>query len=98
MTIALIFVPAGEFDPHASRCLAYCERRGYQLAGVVRGDWDAVVRMMCDHAVDAVVVSTSTHLDPLRTPRLEYVSQELRSSGRNQRNQRTRLIRRDAAT
>ncbi len=40
---ALILVPAGEFGPHAQRCLAYCEKRGCELAGIVRGDWDAVI-------------------------------------------------------
>jgi hypothetical protein len=93
MTKAVIFVPVGEFDPHAARCAEYVEEKGYELAGVVRGDWAAVQKMMRDGEADVVVLSTEDHLDPRRKPRIEVVANAALSRWET----RTRVIRRGGA-
>lgn len=75
MTTAIIFVPEGQFDPHASRCMRYCQQRGYDVAGVVTGNWEAAADMLRDGRADAVVVSRPDHLDPHRSPRVEIVAE-----------------------
>ena len=94
MTRAIVYVPAGELDPHAARCLAYCEAQGYEFRGIIRGDWAAAERMMGDGETSVVLVSTEGHLPPDRKPRIEVVANQALS----QRETRTRVIRRGAAT
>lgn len=93
MTRAIVFVPSDEFDPHAARCTAYAEDRGYELQGVIRDDWAAAQRMLGDGQTSVVIVSEESHLDPNRRPRIEVVANQY--SSRNSRwEQRTRVIRR----
>lgn len=94
MTVALIFVPAGQFDPHAARCLAYCEERGYEVTGIVSGDWKAASDLLCHNFAGVMVVSIAEHLDPHRRPRLEIVAEQETAPG----HRRTRIIPRGAAT
>lgn len=75
MTIAVVFVPAAHIAPYAKQCLDYCAVRGYDIAGVVRDDWAAVVAMMADHSAAVVVVARREHLDPHREPRLEVLAE-----------------------
>jgi hypothetical protein len=90
VTRAIIFVPEGKFDPHASRCMEYCKRRGYEFQGIV-SDWDAVDRMRAAGEIEVVLVSKEEHLDPNRKPRIEVVANEERRPGL----ERTRILRRN---
>lgn len=73
MTTAVIFIPAGRNHLYADQCYDYCTARGYRVAGVVTGDWDAVLEMLRNHSADVVVVARADHLDPNREPRVEVV-------------------------
>lgn len=92
MTRAVIFIPSGAFDPHAARCAAYAQERGYELVGIVRDDWAAVQRMMRDGEAAVVVVSTEDHLNPQRKPRVEVVA----NAAASRWEKRTKVIRRGA--
>lgn len=71
MPIAIIFVPAAHLATYASQCLDYCAARGYQVAGVVHGDWAAAAGMLINRAAGIIVVARPDHLDPDREPRIE---------------------------
>jgi hypothetical protein len=75
MTKAIIYIPKGEFDPHAGRCMRHSNQRGYNVEGVVRGDPDAAGKMLRDGTVNAIVVSRPDHRDA-RWPRVEVVADE----------------------
>jgi hypothetical protein len=92
MTRAIIYIPAGEFDPHAARCVNYAEERGYELVGIVRDNWPAARKMAEDGGTTVVIVSEESHLDPERKPRIEVVANEYSNGSRWER--RTRVIRR----
>lgn len=92
MTRAIIYVPAGEFDPHATRCINYAEDRGYELVGIVRDNWPAALKMAQDGDAPVVIVSEDSHLDPEREPRIEVVAHEYSNGSRWEK--RTRVIRR----
>lgn len=94
MTRAIVYVPCGEFDPHAARCMQYCQDRGYEFQGLVRGNWSAVQRLLSDGEASVVIVSTEEHLDPDRKPRIEVVAHQ---PAGDQWSKRTRIIRRNAA-
>lgn len=89
MTKAIIFVPEGQFDPHASRCMQYCMEQGYEVEGVVRGNWEAAAGLLIDGAADTMVVSDPQHLDRHRRPRVEVVAEQDGRPG----HRRTRIIR-----
>jgi hypothetical protein len=91
MTKAVVFVPSRDFDPHAARCVAYVEERGYELVGIVRDDWAAVQKMMVDGETSVVIVSEERHLNPRRKPRVEVVAN---APAPSRWEQRTRVIRR----
>lgn len=93
MTRAIIYVPAGQFDPHANRCMDYCKQRGYTFEGIIRDDWEEANRMMRDGQTSVVLVSRREHLDPNRKPRIEVVAEQPTNRGHH----RTRIIRRGAA-
>lgn len=94
MTRAVVYVPSGDFDPHAARCTAYAQERGYDLVGIVIDDWPAVQRMLAVGETSVVLVSEEQHLDPERKPRVEVVAAQ--SASRWEK--RTRIIRRTSAT
>jgi hypothetical protein len=94
MTRAVIYVPEGQFDPHADRCMDYLQKRGYQFQGLIRGDWAEAVRMMGDGETSVVLVSTDQHLPADRKPRVEVVADQPTEAG----HRRTRIIRRGGAT
>lgn len=75
MTTAVVFVPATAIVPFAKQCLDYCAARGYEIAGVIRGDWAAVARMLITGAASIVVVARREHLDPDREPRVEVLAE-----------------------
>lgn len=76
MTKAIIYLKSDDLDPHASRCAEYVERKGYEFEGVVMDDWAAAQAMLDSHQVTVVVASTTEHLPPKRTPRIEIVANE----------------------
>ena len=72
LTSAVIFVPAvGQLAPHASRCADHCKARGYDIVGVVTGDWPAVLSMLRNGTAAVCVVSRRDHLAPTAEPRIE---------------------------
>lgn len=75
MPIAVIFVPAAHLAVHAAACLDYCTAKGYEVAGVVHGDWSAAAAMLVNRAAGVLVVARPDHLDPNREPRVEVVDQ-----------------------
>src|SRR6476659_5812842 len=98
MPRAIVFVPSDHFDPHADHCIEHCEERGYTLVAIVRDNWSAVVGMIAAKQAEIVVVSTETHLDPERLPRVEVVADQPACGRRiSPWEQRTRIIRRNAA-
>jgi hypothetical protein len=89
LTTAIVFVRSDDFDPHATRCTIYAQEQGYELAGVIVDDWDAVTRMLHDGDAGVAIVSTEEHLPPKRTPRVEVVANATGSRWER----RTRVIR-----
>jgi hypothetical protein len=71
MTTAVVFVPYTDSVQYASQCLTYCAIKGYDVAGVVTGNWPAVAAMLLDGIAGVVVVARPEHVDPQRQPRLE---------------------------
>jgi hypothetical protein len=71
MTRAIIFVPSGEFEPHASIAMQHCAEQGYNLHAIVRDDWKAVQNMLDNDEATVAIVSDFKHLDPNRKPRVE---------------------------
>lgn len=94
MTRAIVYVPSGDFDPHAARCTAFSEERGYDLKGIVRDDWESVKKMMQNGEVSVVLVAVDGHLDPNRTPRIEVVAEQSTNQPASRWEKRTRVIRR----
>jgi hypothetical protein len=73
---AVIFVPESGDIVATARCLEHCQSRGYDVAGVVRGDWPAVVDMVRDSVAAVVIASRREHIDPTWTPRIEFVGDD----------------------
>lgn len=90
MTRAIIFVPAGQFDPHAARCMERVVRDGYEFNGLVRDDWNEVQRMLDAGEASVAIVSVEEHLPPNRKPRIEIVG----NATPDRYESRTRLVRR----
>lgn len=76
MTIAVIFVPAAHIATYASQCFDYCAARGYEVAGVVHGDWAAAAAMLMSRTAGVLIVARGEHLDPNREPRVEVALPE----------------------
>lgn len=80
MILAVIFVPGGPLDPEfVTQCLAHCSRRGYEVTGLVRGDWPAAFQMLADRVATVVVFARREHLDADREPRVEFVGRDTRN-------------------
>jgi hypothetical protein len=78
-TRALIYIPPGKMnDLQANQCLDHCLKRGYQVAGVIKGDWDAVLKALDDGLATVVVVARRTHLDPSWESQIEFVGKRTR--------------------
>lgn len=72
MTHAVAFVPEGPLDEiFVAQCLAHCAHRGYEVAGLVRGDWPTVMAMLDAGLASVVVFAREEHIDPAREPRIE---------------------------
>lgn len=75
MTSAVILVPdiEGKYL-FAAQCLDYCAARGYDVAGMIVGDWSAVVDVVRARSIAVVVVARGEHLNPDREPRIEVAT------------------------
>jgi hypothetical protein len=74
VTIAVIFVPAHDIAEFGKQCMDYCAARGYEVAGVIRGDWNAAISMTRASSATVVVIASWDHLDPDRKPRVEVAA------------------------
>ena len=106
-TEAMVFVLSRRLLPDVGICIEYCLAQGYHMRGVIQDDW----RKACDYLnsgeCDVLVVADDRSLNPDRAPRVEVVAHlhtrpeapdvpTGRRGGRHRRNERTRMIRRDA--
>lgn len=76
----LIYIPPGDAGPQAlADCLAYAEREHpeWTSAGVVVGQWTAVVQMLAGGQADVVVIAQRAHLPADRLPRVVAVEEQL---------------------
>lgn len=72
---AVLFVPTGHgADRWLTVCAEYAARYRYMVTAVA-SDWDDVLTMLRDGEATVVVVARRDHLPPLRTPRLEVVTE-----------------------
>jgi hypothetical protein len=74
LTTAVIFVPAEHVAVHVTQCLNYCSARGYDVAGVVRGNWKAAANMLATGVAGVIVAARLDHLNPDREPRTEVAA------------------------
>lgn len=89
MTTAIVFVPAEmPLDLYLSRCMAYCESRGYTFGGVLR-DYTAGLQALLDSHASVIVVARGDHLDPNRVPRVEVVADAAPIGGADQQRRPT---------
>lgn len=93
---AIVFIPESSYEQSADRCLDYVKECGYEFKGIVR-DWATVWDMFNRDEVTVAIVADPRDLDPRRKPRVEYVSHKPNAGGKYW-DERTRIIRRDAAT
>ncbi|MDT4991401.1 MAG: hypothetical protein QOH97_1293 [Actinoplanes sp.] len=93
--IAVVFVPIVNVELFVTQCLTYCSAQGYQVAGIIRGDWGNAADMLRRGLASVIVVARAEHLDPNREPRVEIVEHARRSPVTEGR--RTQLRRRNAA-
>lgn len=97
MTTAVIFVPNGQYELYASLCLNYCVAKGYEIGGVIQGDWEAVVRTISAGIATVVVVARPEHINPAWEPRIEIagtatIDQPDNDRARSMRRRRPRPI------
>jgi hypothetical protein len=74
VTTAVVFGPALYLPTYANQCFDYCSVKGYEIAGIVQGDWQAVVAMLTAGAAGVAVAARPEHLDPDREPRVEIAA------------------------
>jgi hypothetical protein len=70
---AIAFLPSGPIDDvFANQCIAHCAHRGYEVAGLVRGDWPTALSMLAAGLATVVVFARQEHLDAEWEPRVEF--------------------------
>lgn len=94
--VAVIYVPADEFDTYGLRCSESCKSRGYLLFGVTHS-WDDAVEMKDNGVVDRIVVGRSDHIDQHNLPGVEVASTpdvavDPPGQGRRSRRRRPRIV------
>ena len=101
VTTAIVFVLSRYLLRDAARCIDYCRAQGYAMVGVIQDDWGEAMRMLHAGKAQVLVAAELQHVDPGRTPRVEFVALQTPSTGpaapRTGRNERTAVIRRSAA-
>lgn len=69
---AVIFVPdLVDVERWVLACHEHCDAHGYQVTGLVVGDWGEVVRYTCEGQAQVIVVGDRGYLPPDRIPRVE---------------------------
>jgi hypothetical protein len=82
---AVVFVPhVDALAPFATTCIEHCVKRGYEVVGVVTGDWHAAMDMLFTETANVLVVARAEHIRQLE-PRIEVVSQDLGPAPQQQR-------------
>lgn len=72
---AVLYVPTGHgADRWLTVCAEYAARYRYEVAAVAT-EWDSVVTMLLQGDAQVVVVARRDHLPPMRTPRMEIVTE-----------------------
>lgn len=69
---AIAYVPHDDIEQSTLACLAHADRRGYQVQGVIVGNWEDALSMALEGLVDVVVVARREHLPPEVLPRVEF--------------------------
>lgn len=69
-------MPADHIELWASQCLTYCTTMGYDIAGVIHGDWPAALAMLTGGLATVVVVARRDHLPPDGGPRIEVAGEQ----------------------
>lgn len=72
---AVLFIPTGHgADRWLTVCAEYAARYRYEVAAIAH-EWDSVVHMLTHGEAQVVVVARRDHLPPMRTPRMEIVTE-----------------------
>jgi hypothetical protein len=73
--LAIVFVPHGpDLATHIATCVEYCKAQGYELFGVVQGDWKAVADALLTCSANILVVAREDHL-PADRARVEIAGE-----------------------
>jgi hypothetical protein len=88
-TVAVIYVPPGEFDTYALDCSLECERKGYDMYGITP-DWAEAVQLKESGEVDCIVVGSSDHIDPHNLPGVEVAGEAADHDAVDERRGRSR--------
>jgi hypothetical protein len=75
----VVYIPAADAEQALAECLEYAGREHpeWGLAGVVTGDWAAVVAMLGGGQAEVVVIAQRSHLPVDRIPRVIAVEEQL---------------------
>lgn len=75
----LIYIPHGDAAQALADCLSYAEIEHPEWipAGVVVGQWQAIVALLADNHADVVLIAARAHLPADRIPRVVAVEEEL---------------------
>jgi hypothetical protein len=102
----MVFVLSRRLVPDVGVCIEYCLTQGYNMRGVVQDDWVKACDYLHSGEADVLVVADDRSLNPDRAPRVEVVAHlhtepaapdvPTGRRGRHRRNERTRMLRRDA--
>lgn len=92
---AIIYVPQlYEVAKYAATCIEHCARHGYEVVGLVHGDWAKAAALLTSSTAGIMVVARPDHLPPDREPRVEIADEPASATPPHQR---TTLIRRAGA-
>jgi hypothetical protein len=77
MIKAVAFVPPGPLNnEYVNNCLTHMHHRGYKVAGLVRGDWEAALAMVAGGEASVIVFARKEHMDEQWEPRVEFCGEE----------------------
>lgn len=91
MPTAAIYIPPNQpFDgKYVREGMLHISRHGYDLKLMVH-DWDTIVDLVRERAIDVIVFPRRRHMLRSWTPRIEYIGEETQRivAGKQPRNQR----------
>jgi len=76
-TAAVVFVLTRYLLRDTDRCLEYCRQQGYRFVGLIADDWAAAIELTRSGEAQVIVVADPEHVDPDRTPRVEFVAHQM---------------------